>query len=120
MCIQSMTKYHNSNENLLNENEHHGSQKIINPFETHNLFYQKSKASIFGNFYRKEKDKKNTSIKSLPEIRNEISSLNNKKQFNKELKHHFIYIQPTINDLNIDDGNKKKIFKPYFFNSSFQ
>ena len=53
MCIQSMTKYHNSNENLLNENEHHGSQKIINPFETHNLFYQKSKASIFGNFYRK-------------------------------------------------------------------
>ena len=119
MCIQSMTKYHNSNENLLNENEHHGSQKIINPFETHNLFFQKGKASIFGNFYRKEKDKKNTSIKSLPEIRNEISSLNNKKQFNKELKHHFIYIQPTINDLNIDDGNKKKSLSPIFLTVLF-
>ena len=113
-------KYQNSTENLLIDkfkNNNQSEDKInFHP----NLLYHKNKSSIFGTFYRKEKDKKiNYSVKTLPEIKQEIDSIKIRHLINKEYKKHFIYAQPTINDLNIDD-NKKKSLNPIFLTELFK
>ena len=113
-------KYQNSTENLLGDKIKKNNsleEKIkLNP----DLLYHKNKASIFGNFYRKERNKKiNNSIRTIPEIKQEIDSLKLNKTVIKEYKKNTVYVQPTINDLNIDD-NKKKSLNPIFLTELFK
>ena len=118
--LNSEPKYQNSTENLLADKlkKNNSSEDKIN-FNPE-LLYHKNKTSIFGTFYRKEKDKKkNNSIKTLPEIKQEIDSLHNKKPINKEYKKNIVYVQPTINDINIDE-NKKKSLNPIFLTELFK
>ncbi len=118
--LNSEPKYQNSTENLLADKlkKNNSSEDKIN-FNPE-LLYHKNKTSIFGTFYRKEKDKKkNNSIKTLPEIKQEIDSLHNNKPINKEYKKNIVYVQPTINDINIDE-NKKKSLNPIFLTELFK
>ena len=118
--LNSEPKYQNSTENLLADKlkKNNSSEDKIN-FNPE-LLYHKNKTSIFGTFYRKEKDKKkNNSIKTLPEIKKEIDSLHNNKPINKEYKKNIVYVQPTINDINIDE-NKKKSLNPIFLTELFK
>ena len=115
--IKTITKYHNSTENLLDRSDKNESS-LENFNISSKLFYNKNKTSIFGNFYRKEQyKKKNSSLKSPPEINQEFDYLINytKKTKRKTL----LYIPTSINDINIEENNKNKPLNPIFLNEIF-
>ena len=124
MCLKTITNYQNTTEeNLLGEhNEQIVYPNIINFNKTKNsILNYKNKTSIFGTFYRKEKDKiknnnKDNSINTIPKIKHNFEYLKNK--INKSRNNSIFKIQPTINEVNIEE--KTKSLNPMFLTELFK
>ena len=111
-------KYENSSENLLEKSDRNEFLNLDYYDIKSKMFFQKTKTSIFGNFYRNETlTNNNNEIKNIPQIKHELKYSNNSKKRNT--KKNFICIPTTLNDLNIDDNNKKKSLNPIFLTELF-
>ena len=126
ICLKTIVNYQNTTEeNLLGEQQ---NDQIIQSniehfnFSKKNSSYYKNKSSIFGNFYRQEKDKmnnnnlnKNNSVNSLPKIKYKFEYLKNKINKNRN---NLYKSQKKINDDNLDD--KTKSLNPIFLTELFK
>ena len=126
ICLKTIANYQNTTEeNLLGEPQ---NDQIIQSniehfnFSKKNSIYYKNKSSIFGNFYRQEKDKmnnnnlnKNNSVNSLPKIKYKFEYLKNKINKNRN---NLYKSQKKINDDNLDD--KTKSLNPIFLSELFK
>ena len=125
MCLKSISNYQNTTEeNLLGEqNVQIVPPNIANIHKNNNkLLFYKNKTSIFGTFYRQEKDKnknknnkKNNEVNSLPNIKHNFEFLRNKLIKSRQSLYN---IKPTINEVNIDD--KTKSLNPIFITELFK